>query len=52
MENLQPIALEGINPQKPLIIAGPCSAEPEEQVIRTATELAANGIKIFRAGRW
>ena len=52
MENLQPIALEGINPQKPLIIAGPCSAETEEQVIRTATELAANGIKIFRAGIW
>ncbi len=52
MENLQPIALDGVNPQKPMIIAGPCSAETEEQVIRTATELAANGIKIFRAGIW
>lgn len=52
MEDLQPITLEGIGSQKPLIIAGPCSAETEEQVIKTATELAANGIKIFRAGIW
>ncbi len=52
MEDLQPITLEGIDPQKPLLIAGPCSAETEEQVIQTATELAANGIKIFRAGIW
>jgi chorismate mutase len=52
MKDLQPIMLEGIDPQKPLLIAGPCSAETEEQVIRTATELAANGVKIFRAGIW
>ncbi len=52
MEDLQPITLEGIDPQKPLLIAGPCSAETEEQVIKTATELAANGVKIFRAGIW
>lgn len=52
MENLQPIIMEGLDPQKPLIIAGPCSAETEEQVIETARELAANGIKIFRAGIW
>ena len=52
MEDLQPITLEGIVPQKPLLIAGPCSAETEEQVIQTATELAANGVKIFRAGIW
>ena len=52
MEDLQPITLEGIDPQKPLLIAGPCSAETEEQVIQTATELAANGVKIFRAGIW
>ena len=32
MKDLQPIVLEGINPKKPLIIAGPCSAETEEQV--------------------
>ena len=52
MKDLQPIMLEGIDPQKTLLIAGPCSAETEEQVIRTATELAANGVKIFRAGIW
>ena len=52
MKDLQPIMLEGIDTQKPLLIAGPCSAETEEQVIRTATELAANGVKIFRAGIW
>lgn len=52
MEDLQPIIMEGIDPQKPLIIAGPCSAETEEQVMETARELAANGIKIFRAGIW
>ncbi len=40
------------NTTNPLIIAGPCSAESEEQVIETATELAANGIKILRAGIW
>ena len=50
MKDLQPISLEGINPNKPLIIAGPCSAETEEQVMTTARELASNGIKIFRAG--
>lgn len=50
---LQPLNLKGIdNNQRPLVIAGPCSAETEEQVLSTATQLAANGIKIFRAGVW
>lgn len=52
MIDLQPIAFEGNNIVKPLLIAGPCSAETEEQVLDTARELAANGIKIFRAGIW
>lgn len=52
MNELQPILLPGIDPEKPLIIAGPCSAETREQVLETARELAANGIKIFRAGIW
>ena len=38
--------------QKPWIIAGPCSAETEEQTIDTARQLAKNGIKVFRAGIW
>ena len=36
----------------PIIIAGPCSAETEEQVMTTATALARMGITIFRAGIW
>lgn len=35
-----------------LIIAGPCSAETEQQVVSTAKALAAIGIKYFRAGLW
>ena len=50
--NLQPIELEGVSKERPLIIAGPCSAETEEQVMTTATQLANKGIKIFRAGIW
>lgn len=52
MTELQPITFEGIDTTKPLIIAGPCSAETREQVLSTARELAATGIKIFRAGIW
>lgn len=52
MNDLKPILPEGIERPHPLIIAGPCSAETEEQVMNTARELARNGIKIFRAGIW
>ena len=38
--------------KRPFIIAGPCSAESEEQVMETATQLARNDCKIFRAGVW
>lgn len=38
---------------KPLIIAGPCSAETEEQVLETAEGIARNGYAhIYRAGVW
>jgi len=37
----------------PCIIAGPCSAESEEQVMTTARALAAiPNVKVFRAGIW
>ena len=49
---LSPLALPGIEQKRPLLIAGPCSAETEEQVMDTARQLAKNGIKIFRAGVW
>lgn len=51
--DLLPLNLPGIDPTKrPTVIAGPCSAETEEQVMDTARQLAANGIKILRAGIW
>ena len=50
--NLQPLNLSGVEPIRPMVIAGPCSAESEEQVMSTAKSLADYGIKIFRAGIW
>ncbi|WP_439505890.1 chorismate mutase [Sediminibacterium sp.] len=39
--------------KRPLIISGPCSAETEEQVLATASQLAATGkVDILRAGIW
>ena len=38
--------------KRPLVISGPCSAESEEQVLATGRALAAEGVKIFRAGIW
>ena len=48
----QPINLPDVDMKRPIVIAGPCSAETEEQVLTTAKQLAANGIRIFRAGIW
>ena len=42
----------GIDAKRPIIIAGPCSAETEEQVMTTAKELHEYGVQIFRAGIW
>ena len=50
--DLQPLNLPGIEPKRPIVIAGPCSAETEEQVLTTAKDLAERDIKIFRAGIW
>jgi chorismate mutase len=50
--DLEPIVLPGVELKRPILIAGPCSAETEEQTLSTARELAANGVKIFRAGIW
>ncbi|SMO79949.1 chorismate mutase [Solitalea koreensis] len=37
----------------PLLIAGPCSAESEEQVLATAKELKRTGkVSVYRAGVW
>jgi len=38
---------------KPLVIAGPCSAESEEQMLQTASQIAKiPQVNIFRAGIW
>jgi len=50
--NLQPLNLPGIEPKRPLIICGPCSAETEEQVMDTARQLYNSGFRILRAGVW
>lgn len=52
MENVKAIQFKGVDPKRPIVIAGPCSAETEEQVMETARDLAKHGIKIFRAGIW
>ncbi len=49
---IEKLQFEGIDNKRPIVIAGPCSAESREQVLNTATSLAAKGIKIFRAGIW
>lgn len=52
MTGLQPLFGTETNAGKPLIIAGPCSAETESQTLETARLLKADGIGIFRAGAW
>lgn len=52
MENILPLAIDGVELSKPIIISGPCSAETEEQVLETANQLARKGVKILRAGIW
>lgn len=37
---------------KPLIIAGPCSAETEAQMLETAAGINKDYVEIFRAGIW
>lgn len=51
MKELKPL-FPDLNLPRPIIIAGPCSVESEEQLMTTAKNLAANGIKIFRGGIW
>jgi len=46
-------SIKEIIQKRPLIISGPCSAETEEQVLQTASELAATErVDILRAGIW
>lgn len=49
---IKPFQIDGKHISRPFIIAGPCSAENEEQMLSTARLLVEQGIKIFRAGIW
>ena len=44
--------LDDFNLDHPLVIAGPCSAETESQVLQIAHELKNSDVSIFRAGIW
>jgi len=44
--------LDNLGLSHPIVIAGPCSAETEEQVLKTAHALKDTDTNIFRAGIW
>ena len=44
--------LDDLQLDHPLVIAGPCSAETEEQVLKIAHELKDTDVNYFRAGIW
>ena len=44
--------LDAMELSHPLVIAGPCSAESEEQVLEIAHELKNTDATVFRAGVW
>lgn len=51
--NVVPVEEWPLFKKRPLVIAGPCSAESEEQVLATAAALSASGrVDLFRAGIW
>jgi chorismate mutase len=54
MENKKQLRtwLDDFQLNHPLVIAGPCSAETEEQVLKIAHELKNSDVSIFRAGIW
>ena len=52
LQDIQPLRIAGVDDGAPVIIAGPCSAETEQQTLDTAWALSAMGVKVFRAGLW
>jgi chorismate mutase len=54
MENTKELHtwLDEFNLSHPLVIAGPCSAETEEQVLEIARQLKNSDVSVFRAGIW
>lgn len=51
MDDLRPL-IDSLPAGKPLIVAGPCSAESERQTLTAARALKDCGISVFRAGLW
>ena len=52
LQDIEALKFPGVDDGSPLIIAGPCSAETEQQTLDTARALHAAGVKVFRAGIW
>lgn len=54
MENKKELGswLEKFNLDHPLVIAGPCSAETEEQLVKIAKQLKDSDVSVLRAGLW
>ncbi|MCQ0110605.1 3-deoxy-D-arabinoheptulosonate-7-phosphate synthase [Zhouia amylolytica] len=54
MENSKELRtwLDDLGLDHPLVIAGPCSAETEEQVLKIAHQLKDTDVNYFRAGIW
>ncbi|UOB18836.1 bifunctional 3-deoxy-7-phosphoheptulonate synthase/chorismate mutase type II [Abyssalbus ytuae] len=54
MENSKALRswLDDLKLDHPLVIAGPCSAETEEQVLKIAHELKNSDVNYYRAGIW
>ena len=52
INNTQRQWLEAFNLDHPLVIAGPCSAETEEQVVKIAHQLKDTDTSVMRAGIW
>ncbi len=47
-----PVSEWGIKNERPILIAGPCSVETEEQVMQTALRLKETNLDVLRGGIW
>ena len=54
MENKKQLRnwLDNLKLEHPLVVAGPCSAETEEQVLKIAHQLKHTDVSYYRAGIW
>tara|TARA_Y100000768_G_scaffold374927_1_gene345209 strand:+ start:291 stop:1406 length:1116 start_codon:yes stop_codon:yes gene_type:complete len=53
LNNIKPLSDWMVSEQEPFILAGPCSAETEDQVMAVAKDLVQHKkVKAFRAGIW